>query len=88
MALCPRTGVLLRRGWSEFPGGPVVRILGFPCWGPGPILGLELRSHKPRSMAKEKNKTNQKKKKRTSTERHTESKGQTLRVCQTREADA
>lgn len=47
----------------------------------------ELRSHKPRSMAKEKNKTNQKENRKGQVRKDTQREGQTLRVCQAREAD-
>lgn len=63
-------------GFWAFPVGAQVQSL---VW--------ELRSHKPRSMAKEKNKTNQKKKRKGQVRKDTQREGQTLRVCQTREAD-
>ena len=40
----------------EFPGGLVVRILGFHFHGPGSFPGQELRSHKVCSSVKKKEK--------------------------------
>ena len=37
---------------GEFPGGLVVRILGFQCRGPGSIPGRGMRYCKPRGQKK------------------------------------
>ena len=38
--------------YQEFPGGPVVKTLGFHCWGQVQSLVWELRSPKLHDMAK------------------------------------
>ena len=41
---------------EKFPEGPVVRTHEFHCGGLGSFPGWELRSHKPRGMAKKRKK--------------------------------
>ena len=48
----------------EFPGGLVVRILGFHFHGPGSFPGQELRSHKVCSSVKKKEREKERKKER------------------------
>ena len=46
------TGVVIKRPYWEFPGGPVVRTWCFYCCGPGSIPGQGTKILKPHGQKK------------------------------------